>query len=145
MEQRSVIGAEILVHHSLIDNDLLSLLAIGPVVVELEGLDELVLAVGIPFICLDNWHATLVRLNDVHREILYIVLIVFSYQITLHSNDFLFIRVLVVLVCVVLSRQIKELLSWILGASSHSIDVLLKSLDTCAASCILRSFVAKSQ
>ena len=94
MEQRSVIGAEILVHHSLIDNDLLSLLAIGPVVVELEGLDELVLAVGIPFICLDNWHATLVRLNDVHREILYIVLIVFSYQITLHSNDFLFIRVL---------------------------------------------------
>ena len=145
MEQRSVIGAEILVHHSLIDNDLLSLLAIGPVVVELEGIDELVLAVGIPFICLDNWHATLVRLNDVHREILYIVLIVFSYQITLHSNDFLFIRVLVVLVCVVLSRQIKELLSWILGASSHSIDVLLKSLDTCAASCILRSFVAQSQ
>ena len=145
MEQRSVIGAEILVHHSLIDNDLLSLLAIGPVVVELEGLDELVLAVGIPFICLDNWHATLVRLNDVHREILYIVLIVFSYQITLHSNDFLFIRVLVVLVCVVLSRQIKELLSWILGASSHSSDVLLKSLDTCAASCILRSFVAQSQ
>ena len=145
MEQRSVIRAEILVHHSLIDNDLLSLLAIGPVVVELEGLDELVLAVGIPFICLDNWHATLVRFNDVHREILYIVLIVFSYQITLHSNDFLFIRVLVVLVCVVLSRQIKELLSWILGASSHSIDVLLKSLDTCAASCILRSFVAQSQ
>ena len=145
MEQRSVIGAEILVHHSLIDNDLLSLLAIGPVVVELEGLDELVLAVGIPFICLDNWHATLVRLNDVHREILYIVLIVFSYQITLHSNDFLFIRVLVVLFCVVLFRQIKELLSWILGASSHSIDVLLKSLDTCAASCILRSFVAQSQ
>ena len=103
MEQRSVICAEILVHHSLVDDDLLSLLAIGPVVVELEGLDELVLAVGIPFIGLDDWHATLVRLNDVHREILYIVLVVFSYQITLHSNDLLFLRVLVVLVCVVLS------------------------------------------
>lgn len=142
MEQRSVIGAEILVHHSLVDDDLLSLLAIGPVVVELEGLDELVLAVGVPFIGLDDWHATLVRLNDVHREILDIVLVVFSYQITFHSNDLLFLRVLVVLVCVVLSREIKELLSWILGASGHSIDVLLKSLDTRAASCILWSFVA---
>lgn len=129
-------------HHSLVDDDLLSLLAIGPVVVELESLDELVLAVGIPFIGLDNWHAALVRLDDVHREILNIVLVVFSYQITLHSNDLLFVRVLVVLVCVVLSREIKELLSWVLGASGHSVNVLLKSLDTCAASCILWSFVA---
>ena len=74
MEQRGVVGAEIFVHHSLVHDDLLSLLAIGPVVVELEGLDELVLAVGIPFIGLNNWHATLVGLNDVHREIFDIIL-----------------------------------------------------------------------
>ena len=78
-------------HHSLVDDDLLPLLAIGPVVVELEGLHELVLAVGIPFIGLNDWHAALVRLNNIHREIFDIILEVFSYQITFHSNDLLFL------------------------------------------------------
>ena len=91
MEQRSVIGAEILVHHSLVDDDLLSLLAISPVVVELQSLHELVLVVGIPLVCLDNWHATLVCLNDIHREILHIVLVVFRNQITFDSDNLLIV------------------------------------------------------
>lgn len=91
MEERSVVGAEVLVHHSLVDDDLFSLLAIGPVVVELEGLNELVLAVGVPFICLDDWHATLICLDDVHREIFNIVLIILGDQVTLDSDDLLIV------------------------------------------------------
>lgn len=100
MEERSVVGTEVLVHHSLVDDDLFSLLAIGPIVVELEGLNELVLAVGIPLISLNDWHATLVCLDDVHREILNIVLIVLGDQVTLHRDDLLIVRV--VFICVVL-------------------------------------------
>jgi hypothetical protein len=54
MEQRSVVGPKILMHDSFVDNNLFLLLAIGPVVVELEGLNKLVLVVGIPLISFDN-------------------------------------------------------------------------------------------
>ena len=74
-------------HDSLVDDDLLSLFAVGPVVVELQGLHELVLAVGIPLVGLDNWHATLICLNDVHREILNIILTILRNQITLDSDN----------------------------------------------------------
>lgn len=78
-------------HHSLVNDDLLSLLAIGPVVVELQSLHELVLVVGIPLVCLDYWHATLVCLNDIHGEILHIVLVVFCNQVTLDSDYLLIV------------------------------------------------------
>ena len=143
MEERGIIGAEILVHHSLVDNDLLSLLAIGSVVVELEGLDELVLAVGIPLISLNDWHATLIGLNDIHREIFDIILVVLGDQITFHSDHLLIVRV--IFVRVVLSGEIEELLSWILGAVAHFFHIFFEALDGIATSGILRSFVTISK
>lgn len=66
VQQRSVVGAEVFVHDSLVDDDLLAPLAVGPVVVELQGLHELVLVVGVPLVGLNDWHAALVSLDDVH-------------------------------------------------------------------------------
>ena len=66
MEKGSVVGAEVFVHHSFVNDDLLSLLAISSIVVKLEGFDEFVLIVGIPLVCLNNWHASLVGLDNVH-------------------------------------------------------------------------------
>lgn len=97
MEERCVVSAEILMHNSLVDDDLLSLLAVGSVVVELQGLHKLVLVVGVPLVGLDNGHAPLVRLDDVHREILDIVLIVLCNQITLHSYNFFVIYIIFVI------------------------------------------------
>lgn len=67
MQKRSVIGTEVLVHNSFVNDNLFPLGAVGPVVVELECLHKLVLAVGIPLIGLDDWHAALIGLDDVHR------------------------------------------------------------------------------
>ena len=71
-------------HNALVDNDLFSLFAVGSIIVELQGLHELVLVVRVPLIGLDDGHAPLVRLDDVHGEILYVVLKVLSNQVTFH-------------------------------------------------------------
>ena len=101
VEQGCVVGAEVLVHDSLVDDDLLALLAVGPVVVELEGLDELVFVVGVPLVGLDDWHAALIGLDDVHGEVLHVVLVVLRDQVTLDCDGLLIL--LVILIGVVVS------------------------------------------
>lgn len=89
-------------HHSLVNDDLFSLLAISSVVVELQCLNELVLVVGIPLVSLHNWHAALVSLDNVHGKIFDVVLVVLCNQITLDSDN-LFLLLLLILVSVILS------------------------------------------
>jgi len=123
VQDRSIIGPEVLVHHTFIHNELLLQLTICSVVIELEGLHELSLVVGVPLEGLNDWHATLVGLNDVHRQVLDVILVVFGNDVT--SNcDFLLV-VFVVLAVVVVSRQLKEGIPWVLDLAVNAVNVLL--------------------
>jgi hypothetical protein len=130
-------------HHALVNYDLLLLLAIGSIVIELESLHELVLVVGIPLIGLDDGHAPLICLDDVHREIFHVVLIIFRDQVTFDSDCFFVI--FVVLVRIVASGKLEELLAGVLGHCSHAVHVLAEGLDAGAPSGIFGSLVAQTQ
>lgn len=122
MEDGCIIGSELFIHYSFIDNDLLFELAVSPIVIKLECLNEFVLAVRIPFKCLDNWHAPLIRLNDLHGKIFDIILIVFCDQVTSYRD-----RVFVascILACVIFSRKVEKLRLRILNLVLRALHIL---------------------
>ena len=106
MQERCVVSSKIFMHHSFVDNNLTRQFAISPIIVKLERLDELVLVVGVPLESLDDGHAPLVGLDDIHGEVFHIVLVVLGDEVTPYCDVHLVF--LVVLAIVILTRQIEK-------------------------------------
>ena len=94
---------------SVIDNELLGERAVFPVVVELKSFHILRLAVCVLLEGLDDRHAPLVRLKDVHNGVSHETWLLLGDDVRLYG-DGLLIGALVVLGCVVLHGQVEELL-----------------------------------
>ena len=80
MEEGSIKSSELWAHDSLVDNDLVLEFAVSLIVVELECLDKLLVVVSIELISLNNWHASLVGLYDLHAQIFDEVFVFFCNQ-----------------------------------------------------------------
>lgn len=111
MQQGDIVALEVVVHHTLVDDDLLCEGAVASIGIELEGLIKLVFVIGIVLESFDDWHTSLVGLNDLHGQIFYEVVFVFCGQETADSDCLAL--VFVVLGVVVLPRQIEEGVSWV--------------------------------
>ena len=112
MEYRGVIGLEIVVHETCVSDELSPQPTVAPVIVELETLNKLVLVVGVPLESFNDWHATLISLNDVHGKIFYVVRAILQEQVG-HNVDFLFVILVVIFTYVILSGQVEECVLWI--------------------------------
>lgn len=87
MKKRCIIASEVLMHDTFVNDDLLLEGAVCSVVVEFECLDELVLVVGIVLEGLDDWHATLVCLDDLHGQVFHKVVVIFCNQVRLDDDS----------------------------------------------------------
>jgi len=132
MQKRSIVGPELVAHDTFVDNNLFFEFAGVLVTVELESLHEFVFVISIPLECLDDGHAALVRLDDLHRQVLHIILVVLGDQVTLHGYDFMVIPF--VLPGVVVAREIEEIRLRILLLVISFVNVLLQSLNLSAPS-----------
>lgn len=129
-------------HDTIINNELFGQFAVSSVVVELKSLDKLVLAVSIPFESFDNWQASLIGLQNIHRKIFNEILVIFSDDVTL-DGDLLFV-VFIIFGGVVISGQVEELLLWVLLLIGHFSHVILQILDLRTTCCIKRGIVFES-
>ena len=96
-----VFGPKLSVHNSLIDDELLLELAGVSVVIELESLHELLLMICVSLKSLDDGHTSLICLDDIHGQVLNVILVVLSDQI--RPDGDLLLVVFVVLAVVVIS------------------------------------------
>lgn len=106
-----IVSSELVAHDTLIDNDLLLQLAVALVVVELKSLYKFVFVIGVVFERFYDGHASLLGLNNVHAQVLYVVLVIFRNQIRLYNNCSLVVSL--VATCVILSRKVEEVSLWI--------------------------------
>lgn len=98
MKGTNVICSVSSIHHTFVNLELLNKSSVFSVVIELDGLYEILLLttwiiIGILFIGLDDWHISLLSLNDIHRKISQVVLVVLSLQETLDKDCFLVVTI----------------------------------------------------
>ena len=106
MKRADIKGAVGVIHPAFVNQNLLQQLAVLPVVVEFDGLDELGLVVRICLVRLDHWHVALLCLDDVHRQVSQIFLLISRLQETLDLN-YLFVVAVRVLCLEEFPRQVK--------------------------------------
>jgi hypothetical protein len=92
MEQRYVIVMEVFVDETIINDELLGQRAVRSIFVELESLDVLLLAVGVLLKSLDDRHASLVGLEDVHDGVSDEIRLLFARDVAFHGNNILFYK-----------------------------------------------------
>lgn len=128
------------VHDSLVNLDLVKQLAVVLVVIELDGLDEIVRIMVVVFICLYEWNIALLRLNDVKCHVPQVTLIIHGDNLARHLDNFLdTARRVLVLVEVI--RQLEVASSRILYKLPLLLNVLFKTVNSHASFCIFRSTV----
>lgn len=85
---------------------------VAPVIVELKALNKFILVVGVPLESFNDWHATLISLDDVHGKIFNVVRAILQEQVR-HYLDFLFVILVVIFTDIILSGQVEECILWI--------------------------------
>jgi hypothetical protein len=150
IERADIICAVSIIHDTLINFELGEKTAILSVVIELDGFHEreplltatqltgteLGLVVSVVLVGLDNWHVTLLGLDDIHGQVFQIILVIFCLKETLDLDEFLVVTIWV-LGLVVLSREI-EVSPLGVNDCLRRFDILFQVwyLDTLA--CIIR-------
>lgn len=144
MEYRGVIGLEIVVHETCVSDELSPQPTVAPVIVELETLNKLVLVVGVPLESFNDWHTTLISLNDVHGKIFYVVRAILQEQVG-HNVDFLFVILVVIFTYVILSGQVEECVLWIFDDILLTFYKIIQRLNFLTSSCIWRCLIHKGE
>ena len=100
MQDGGILGPELWVQNSLINDELSLQLAVGSVVVEFESLYELLLMICVSFKSLDDGHTSLISLDNVHGKVLDVVLVVLCDQVRSDGDAFLVLFVVLTIVVV---------------------------------------------
>lgn len=84
MKGADIESAVLLVHPAFVDQKLFLSLSCFSVIVEFYSFHKLCFIVSIRFISFYHRHVTLLRLNNIHRQVLQVLLFISSLQETLH-------------------------------------------------------------
>jgi len=130
--------AVLVVHPTVVDQELLLALSVVAVVVELDGLNEFCVVVSVDFVRLNHRHVALLRLNDVHRQVLQVLLFISRFKETPY---FYCLQVVAVGVfrLEVISRQITVSSSRVLNDFASRTQIVLMVLDLDALGGVVRS------
>ena len=112
MQGTNVIGAVSCIHDTFVNLELLHKGPIFSIVIELDGFYKVLLLttwiiISILFVGFNDGHISLLGLNDIHRKISQVVLVVLGLQETLDKDSFLVVPIWIL--CAIIGIRMLEI------------------------------------